>query len=85
MNVRPSLPQESSERTLCGMDWVSWIIIAAVIVFAAVGLAIWNRAMRRSSPVDQLDDAARKEVLEAQRRVEQSKGDLGNMGGAGMG
>ena len=67
------------------MDWLSWIIIAAVVVFAAVGLAIWNRAMRRSSRVDPLDDAGRREVLEAQRRVEQSKGDLGNMGGAGMG
>jgi hypothetical protein len=63
------------------MDWVSWIIIAAVIVFAAVGLAIWNRAMRRSSPVDQLDEATQKDVREAQRQVDQSKSDLGNIGG----
>jgi hypothetical protein len=67
------------------MDWVSWVIIAAVIVFAAVALAIWNRAMRSGSPADSLDEAGRKEVLEAQRRVEQSKSDLGNMGGAGLG
>ena len=66
------------------MDWVSWVIIAAVIVFAAAALAIWNRAMRRSR-FDPLDDAGRREVLEAQRRVEQSKSDLGNIGGAGMG
>ena len=67
------------------MDWVSWVIIAAVIVFAAVALAIWNRAMWRGSAVDSLDEAGRKEVLEAQRRVEQSKSDLGNIGGAGLG
>ncbi|WP_448810366.1 hypothetical protein [Agromyces bauzanensis] len=67
------------------MDWVSWIILAAVIVFAAVGVAIWNRFTRRSSLLDPLDEDARKEVLEAQRRVEQSKSDLGNMGGAGLG
>ena len=85
MSVRRSLPRESSGRTLCGMDWVSWVIIAAVIIFAAVALAIWNRAMRRGSSFDSLDEAGRKEVLEAQRRVEQSKSDLGNMGGAGLG
>ena len=85
MNVRRSLPRVWSGRTLCGMDWVSWVIIAAVIVFAAVALAIWNRAMRRDSRLDPLDEAGRREVLDAQRRVEQSKSDLGNMGGAGLG
>lgn len=61
------------------MDVVSWIVLGAVIVLSAVGLMLWNRFFKRSSPIDRLDPDAAEEVLEVQAKYE--RGDMG--GGRG--
>ena len=61
------------------MDVVSWIVVGGVIVLSVVGVVLWNRFGKRSSPVDRLDPDAAKEVLEVQAKFE--RGDLG--GGRG--
>lgn len=61
------------------MDVVSWIVLAAIIVLSAVGLMLWNRFFKRSSPIDRLDRDAAEEVLDVQAKFE--RGDMG--GGRG--
>jgi HAMP domain-containing protein len=56
------------------MDVVSWIVLGGVIVLSAVGVALWNRIGRRSSPMNRLDADAAKDVREAQARVERHSG-----------
>ena len=63
------------------MDPITWIVIGGVIVLAAVGVALWNRFVKRSSDVDALDPDAAKSVRDAQSRIEQSRGEAGGFGG----
>ncbi|WP_430648153.1 hypothetical protein [Agromyces sp. GXS1127] len=35
------------------MDVLSWIILAAVIVLSAVGVALWNRFASKTRPSDE--------------------------------
>lgn len=64
------------------MDWVTWVVIAGAIVIAAVGVAIWNRVVKRSSPVDRLDADAAKSIRDAQNQADRATntGDWGNPG-----
>ena len=56
------------------MDVVSWVILVAVIVLAAVGVGLWNRFGRRSAPVDRLDADAAKSVRDMQSDIERGPG-----------
>ncbi|WP_395244279.1 hypothetical protein ACGGZK_00290 [Agromyces sp. MMS24-K17] len=56
------------------MDVVSWVVLAAVIVLAAVGVGLWNRFVRRSAPVDRLDADAAKGIREVQSDVDRGPG-----------
>ncbi|KRE28540.1 hypothetical protein [Agromyces sp. Soil535] len=62
------------------MDWVTWLVIAGVIVIAAVGVALWNRFGSRGSPVDRLDQDAAKSVRDAQANIESYQGPGGGDG-----
>jgi hypothetical protein len=59
------------------MDVLSWVILVAVIVLAAVGVGLWNRFGRRSARVDQLDADAAKSVRDVQSDIERGP-DLGS-------
>lgn len=54
------------------MDVVSWVILVAVIMIAALGVGLWNR--RRSAPVDLLDADTAKSIRDAQSDIERGPG-----------
>lgn len=56
------------------MDVVSWVILGAVIVIAALLVGLWNRFGRRSAPVDRLDADAAKSIRDVQSDIERGPG-----------
>jgi hypothetical protein len=65
------------------MDVVSWIVVVGVIVLAAVGLGLWNRWRRRSSPSERFDRDGEASVRDAEADVDRAAGRivLGNQSG----
>jgi hypothetical protein len=59
------------------MDLVTWIVVGAVVVVSAIGVAVWNRTHRGSSRVDSMDAASADEVRAAQQQVDGSHGQVG--------
>lgn len=66
------------------MDWILLIVVAVLIVTALV-VVIVRAVSSRGLGDDPLDERTKREIADAQAQHDKAKGDLGDMGGAGMG